>query len=129
MPSLPDILADVFHCPWHNRRIFLLYRDAGSTLSMRLQSFPIQTWLICFQPSCFRLLRRSVVDVQAPGRSLTGLEALTVRTSSKDSNALDCHLVELDTDSPGTLKSFWTWAHMGLHEVSVLWSRRFTWFT
>lgn len=57
---------------------------------------------------------------QAPGRSLTGLEAMTVQTSSAQStSAVDCHGVELDTDAPGTLKASWTWTHMGAQQVSA----------
>lgn len=57
---------------------------------------------------------------QAPGRSLTGLKAVTVQTSSAQSTtAVDCHGVELDTDAPGTLKASWTWTHMGAQQVSV----------
>ena len=57
---------------------------------------------------------------QAPGRSLTGLEAVTVQTSSAQStSAVDCHGVELDTDAPGTLKASWIWTHMGAQQVSA----------
>jgi len=61
-----------------------------------------------------------VVYAQAPGRSLSGLEAWMVRTSSSQStNNADCHSVKLDTDATDALKSSWTWTHMGQHEVSA----------
>ncbi|KAL0032084.1 hypothetical protein WJX77_004214 [Trebouxia sp. C0004] len=62
------------------------------------------------------------VHVKAPGRSLSGLEAWMVRTSSSQSttNNADCHSVKADTDATDSLKSSWTWTHMGQHEVSVL---------
>ncbi|DBA83503.1 TPA: hypothetical protein ACH3X2_006431 [Trebouxia sp. C0005] len=61
------------------------------------------------------------VHVEAPGRSLSDLEAWMVRTSSSQStNHADCHRVKVDTDATDTLKSSWTWTHMGQHEVSVL---------
>lgn len=60
------------------------------------------------------------VYAQAPGRSLSDLEAWMVRTSSSQStNHADCHRVKVDTDATDTLKSSWTWTHMGQHEVST----------
>ena len=57
---------------------------------------------------------------QAPGRSLTGLEAVTVQTSSAQStSAVACHGVEPDTDAPGTLKASWIWTHVGAQQVSA----------
>ncbi len=60
-----------------------------------------------------------VVYAQALGRSLSGLEAWMVRTSSSQStNNADCHSVKVDTDATDSLRSSWTWTHMGQHEVS-----------
>ena len=56
-------------------------------------------------------------NIQAPGRQLSGLEAVTVCAHSKQHNVMDSQQVELDTAASGTLKSSWKWTHMGLHEV------------
>ena len=57
---------------------------------------------------------------QAHGRSLTGLEAVTVQTSpAQSTSAVDCHGVQLDSDAPGTLKASWLWTHMGAQQVSA----------
>ena len=61
-----------------------------------------------------------VVYAQAPGRSLSGLEAWMVRTSSSQSTTnADCHSMKLDTDATDSLESSWTWTHTGQHEVST----------
>ena len=58
--------------------------------------------------------------MQAPGRKLTGLEAVTVRTYPEALQAITTHPVGIDADNLGGLESAWTWSQAGQHQVCDL---------
>ena len=58
--------------------------------------------------------------MQAPGRILTGLEAVTVRTCPEAKQATTTRLVHIDADNLGGLESAWTWSQAGQHQVCDL---------
>lgn len=58
--------------------------------------------------------------VQAPGRSLNGLEAVTVHTCLEASHALTTHPVHVLSGTIGDLETSWTWSQVGQHQVCFL---------
>lgn len=48
---------------------------------------------------------------------MTGLEAVTVRTSLEASHAVTTQPVQIDAGNLGKLQSSWSWSQVGQHQV------------